>query len=292
VRTVVIRDGRAVGIEAVAGGHAVTIDARKAVVVAAGSIESPALLLRSGLRGQVGHHLHLHPGTGVWGLFDDEARPWEGVQMSRYSDEFRSWDDGYGPILESVPIHPGAFATVTPWTSADEHHQLMERYSHTSLIAPLARDRTEGRVTIDKTGAPRVDYTLNADDERRVIESVVQGARVFEAAGAREIWSTHARRIAYHPDKVGDYDRWAGEIRASGYKPTTSLLASFHQMGSCRMGVDPTSAAVDANNQSHEVRDLYVTDGSNFPDASGVNPMLSIFGIANRAGKKLAEKLA
>lgn len=291
-RTVAIRDGRAVGIEGLAGGRTVKIEARKAVVIAAGSIESPALLLRSGLRGQVGHHLHLHPGTGVWGLFDDEARPWEGVQMSRYSDEFRGWDDGYGPILESVPIHPAAFATVTPWMSADEHHELMERYAHTSLIAPLARDRTEGRVTIDKSGAPRVDYTLNADDERRVIESVIQAARVFEAAGAREIWSTHAKRISFEPGTPGVYERWVDEIRAIGYKPASSLLASFHQMGSCRMGVDPSSSAVDANNQSHEVRDLYVTDGSNFPDASGVNPMLSIFGIANRAGKKLVEKLA
>jgi choline dehydrogenase-like flavoprotein len=57
------------------------------------------------------------------------------------------------------------------------------------------------------------------------------------------------------------------------------------------MGVDPATSAVDANNESHEVKGLYVTDSSNFPDASGVNPMLSVFGIANRAGKKLAERL-
>jgi choline dehydrogenase-like flavoprotein len=212
--------------------------------------------------------------------------------MSRYSDEFRGWDDGYGPIIESVPIHPAAFATVTPWTSAEEHRSLMERYSHTSLLAPLARDRTEGRVTIDSSGAPRVDYTLNADDERRVIRSVVEGAKVFEAAGAKEIWSTHGKRIAYQPGKPGDYERWANEIASAGYKPASSLLASFHQMGSCRMGMSPATSAVDPNNESHEVKGLYVTDGSNFPDASGVNPMLSIFGIANRAGKKLAEKLS
>jgi choline dehydrogenase-like flavoprotein len=291
VREVAIRDGRAVGIEGTSNGHRVRLDARKAVVVAAGSIETPALLLRSRLGGQVGHHLHLHPGTGIWGVFEDEARPWEGVQMSRYSDEIRSWDDGYGPIYESVPIHPAAFATVVPWTSASDHHERMGDYLHTSLLAPLPRDRTEGRITIDKQGAPRIDYTLNADDERRMIEAVIKGAKVFEASGAKEIWSTHSKRIAYRPGQSGGYERWADEIRAHGYKPTTGLLASFHQMGSCRMGKDPSSSAVDENNQSHEVKDLYVTDGSNFPDASGVNPMLSIFGIANLAGKKLAEKL-
>lgn len=293
VRKVTIEDGRATGIEALANGHRLTIAARKAVVVAAGAIESPALLLRSGLGGQVGRHLHLHPGTGIWGFFEaDEARPWEGVQMSRYSDEVRGWDDGYGPIYESVPIHPAAFATVVPWESSADHYEQMSRYARTSLLAPLPRDRTEGRVTIDKAGGPRVDYTLNADDERRVVEAVVRGAKVFEAAGATEIWSTHMRRLAYRPGDNGAYENWAADIRRAGYKPTNSLMASFHQMGSCRMGIDPSGSAVGPDNQSHEVRDLYVTDGSNFPDASGVNPMLSIFGIANRAGKKLAEKLA
>lgn len=291
IRKVTIRDGRAVGVEGTSGRHRLLIDARKAVVVAAGAIEAPALLLRSGLGGEVGKHLHLHPGTGVWGEFDDEARPWEGVQMSRYSDEIRGWDDGYGPIFESVPIHPAAFATVIPWTSAQEHREQMDRYRNTSLVAPLARDKTEGRITIDKNGAPRIDYTLNADDERRVIASVVRGAKIMEAAGAKEIFSSHAHRISYQPGP-GAHERWAEEIAQIGYKPASSLLASFHQMGSCRMGLDPSSSAVDADNQSHEVRDLYVTDGSNFPDASGVNPMLSIFAIANRAGRKLAEKLA
>jgi choline dehydrogenase-like flavoprotein len=290
-RRVLITDGRATGIEGRAGRHRLRIDARKAVVVAAGAIESPALLLRSGLTGQVGHHLHLHPGTGIWGLFEDEARPWEGVQMSRYSDEIRGWDDGYGPIYESVPIHPAAFATVIPWTSAAEHQAFMKHFPNTSLLAPLPRDRTEGRITIDKSGSIVVDYTLNSDDERRLVKAVIQGAKVFETAGAKEIWSTHARRISYRPDRAGDHERWSDEIRGIGYKPDTSLLASYHQMGSCRMGVDPSTSAVDGNNQTHEVRDLYVTDGSNFPDASGVNPMLSIFGIANLAGKKLAERL-
>ena len=291
VRRVLIRDGRATGIEGRSGRHGLRVEARRAVVVAAGAIESPALLLRSGLTGEVGRHLHLHPGTGVWATFEDEARPWEGVQMARYSDEIRGWDDGYGPIFESVPMHPGAFATVVPWTSAAEHHALMESYPNTSLLAPLARDQTEGRVTIDKSGGVQVDYTLGPDDERRVIESVIRGAKVFEAAGAREIWSTHTRRISYHPDRPGDAERWAEEIRNTGFKPETSLFGSYHQMGSCRMGSDPATSAVDGNNESHEVRGLYVTDGSNFPDASGVNPMLSIFAIANLAGRKLVERL-
>ena len=291
IEKVLIRDGRAVGVEGRSSRYRLRIDARKAVVVAAGAIETPALLLRSKLGGEVGKHLHLHPGFGVWGVFEDEARPWEGVQMSRYSDEAKEWDEGYGPIFESVPMHPGVFATAIPWTSAAEHRRHMDDYRHTSLIAALPRDRTEGRVRIDKGGAPLVDYTLQADDEHRLIEAGIMGAQVFEKAGAKKIRSTHLFLNEYQPGTAGGFEGWVDRLRASGIKPSNSILGSFHQMGSARMGVDPSTSAVDANNESHEVKGLYVTDSSNFPDASGVNPMLSVFGIANRAGKLLAAKL-
>ncbi|MDQ4065751.1 MAG: GMC oxidoreductase, partial [Actinomycetota bacterium] len=292
VTRVLMSGGRAVGVEGRAGRHRLRVDARKAVVVACGAIESPALLLRSGLGGAVGRYLHLHPGTGICGAFDEEARPWEGVQMSRYSDQVRDWDDGYGPIYESVPIHPATYATVVPWDSAAEHARLMSEYRHVSVFGPLLRDRTEGRVSLDKRGGVRVDYTLGPGDERRAVRAVIDGAKVLEAAGARRIWTFHTPQLSYEPHRNGAYDRWADDVRTAGYKPTNSLFASFHQMGTCRMGADPTMSVVDADHQTHEVRDLYVIDGSNFPDASGVNPMLTIFGLANRAGERLAERLA
>src|SRR6266487_4276953 len=78
-RRVLVEGGRATGVEAaVAGGHRLRVRA-KAVVVAAGAIETPALLLRSGLGGQVGQHLRLHPGTAAFGVFDDDVRMWEGT---------------------------------------------------------------------------------------------------------------------------------------------------------------------------------------------------------------------
>ena len=63
-------------------------------------------------------------------------------------------------------------------------------------------------------------------------------------------------------------------------------------MSSCRMGVDPATSAVNADNESHEVKNLFVVDSSTFPTASGVNPMLSIYGIAHRAAGKIAARLS
>ena len=69
-------------------------------------------------------------------------------------------------------------------------------------------------------------------------------------------------------------------------------MFSYHQMGSCRMGTDPKKSAVNDNNETHEVKNLFVADASTFPTASGVNPMVSIYGIAHRAAKKIAEHLS
>lgn len=290
VRRIVVSDGRAAGVVARCGRHRLTVHAR-AVVVAAGAIETPALLLRTGLRGRVGHDLHLHPGTAAFGIFDDDVRVWEGTLQARYSSEHRARDGGYGPIFETVPVHPGAGSAAMPWTSAEEHRALMERFAKISFCAVLPRDETAGRVTVGRDGSPRVSYTLTPADRRRIADGVVAAGRVMEAAGAREVRSPHSPPVSYAPGSPGAHERWADETRRAGYGRGVTFF-SYHQMGSCRMGTDAATSAVDARNESHEVPGLYVVDASAFPTASGVNPMLTIYGIANRAAKLLAATLA
>ncbi|MGH2754934.1 MAG: GMC family oxidoreductase N-terminal domain-containing protein [Actinomycetota bacterium] len=291
VRRVRISNGRATGIEALAGRHRLVVNAR-AVVVSAGSIESPALLLRSGLRGRVGHYLRLHPGTAAWGVFDDDVRMWEGTLQARYSNEIRHWDGGYGPIFETVPVHPGSGSSVIPWVSAADHARAMRDYGKTGFCAVLPRDASAGRVKIARDGGPRVHYRLSSDDERRIVEGTIAAGKVMEAAGAKSVRTTHHVPIEYVPGPGAAHDRWADEVRSRGFPRGRVTFFSYHQMGSCRMGVDPSTSAIGPENETHEVRDLYVVDGSAFPTASGVNPMLSIYGIAHRAANKIAARYA
>jgi choline dehydrogenase-like flavoprotein len=291
VRRVTIDDGRATGVEAVSGPHRLRVSAR-AVVAAGGSIETPALLLRSGLGGQVGHHLRLHPGTAVWGVFDDEVRMWEGTTQASFSKELRDVDDGYGPLLETVPVHPGSGSGALPWVSAAQHRAMMDRFTHLSHCAVLGRDAGAGRVRVDGDGGPRLTYTLRADDERRIAAGVEAAGRVLVAAGATEIFSSHPSRPTYRPDGSEPFERWAEATRAAGYRSGRLTFYSFHQMGSCRMHADPAEGPVGADNETHEVRSLFVADASLFPTATGVNPMLSVMGLAHRAAGKIADKLA
>ncbi|MDQ4026051.1 MAG: GMC family oxidoreductase, partial [Actinomycetota bacterium] len=291
VRTVTISDGRATGVAAACGRHRLTVQAR-AVVVAGGSIETPALLLRSGLGGQVGHNLRLHPGSAAFGVFDDDVNMWEGTLQSRYSNELRSADGGYGPIFETVPVHPGAGSAALPWVSSRQHLDLMSEFPRLSLCAVLARDETAGRVRIARDGGPRVHYKLTRADERRIADGIAGAAAVMEAAGARRIFSQHHRLLSYEPGVPGAREAWVEATRRTGYRNGRITFFSYHQMGSCRMGIDPATSAIGPGNETHEVRDLFVTDASAFPTASGVNPMLSVYGIANRAAPLIAERLS
>jgi long-chain-alcohol oxidase len=292
VRRVLVDEGWAVGVEAsLGGGRQLRVRAR-AVVAAGGAIETPALLLRSGLRGQVGRHLHLHPGTAAMGVFDEPVRWWEGTTQARYSAELRDRLGDWAPIFETVPLHPAGAAAALPWQSAAQHRDLMERSAHLSLIGVLCRDTSSGRVRVDRDGNPRVRWRLNAQDEGRMAAGVAAAGEVLAAAGAAEVFSVHRQRFAFRPGGADAHRAWAEATRQAGFRAGRATLASYHQMGSCRMGTDPATSAVGPDQQAHEVKALYVADASVFPTAAGVNPMLTVMGLAHRAAAGITDRLA
>jgi long-chain-alcohol oxidase len=292
VRRVLIDQGWAVGVEG-RGARGARLKVRaRAVVAAAGAIETPALLLRSGLRGQVGRHLHLHPGTAAIGVFGQPVRWWEGTTQARYSAELRDRLGPWAPIFETVPLHPAAAAAALPWQSAAQHRELMQRSAHLSLVGVLCRDTTEGRVRIDRDGNPRVRWRLNRQDEDRMAAGMAAAGEVLAAAGATEVFSVHRQRFAFRPGGADAHRAWAEATRQAGYRAGRATLASYHQMGSCRIGTDPAGSAVGPDQQTHEVKALYVADASVFPTAVGVNPMLTVMGLAHRAAAGIADRLA
>ena len=67
--------------------------------------------------------------------------------------------------------------------------------------------------------------------------------------------------------------------------PNRIMMFTAHQMGTCRMGADPRNSVTGGHSEVHGVKGLFVCDGSIFPSASGVNPMLSIMGLAHMASQ-------
>lgn len=295
---VLVEHGQAVGVTATAEDtgtgrtYPVTVRAHT-VVLAAGAVNTPALLLRSGVGGShVGRHLRLHPTTVSVGLYPTEVNAWQGVLQSAYSDEFVHLDGLYGYKLEAAPGHPGLFGLARPWVTARDYREQMTRCAHLAPVIIVVRDRGEGSVTVDRSGEAIVNYTVSPYDRRHVAHGLRQMARIHFAAGADEVMSlqskpTFVERSAHsvrHDQQLGEFDR---QIDRNGLGPNRILMFSAHQMGTCRMGADPGTSVTDQHQRVHGVTGLYVCDTSVFPTASGVNPMLPVMGLAHRASQHI-----
>jgi choline dehydrogenase-like flavoprotein len=168
----------------------------------------------------------------------------------------------------------------------------MAGLGHLVGVGVLLRDRGGGEVRVARDGRPQVRYRLSDYDARHLRAGVEGAARILEAAGARRIVSSHARLVEYQPGRGGTIERFTADADACGYGPGRCNLVSFHHMGSARMGGSPRSSACDPEGRTWEVRDLVVCDGSTFPTAPGVNPMISIAATAHLNASALAGRLA
>jgi long-chain-alcohol oxidase len=293
VSRVLVEGGRARGIVGRTGdGHRLTVKAR-AVIASCGAIHTPALLRRSGLQNEnIGKHLKLHPAGAVFGVYDEELKPWEGVMQALYSDQFRDLHDGYGLKLETAASHPHLLIPFSPWRGARQHLELLEGLSNTVPIGVLLRDRDGGEVRVGRDGEPIVRYRLSDFDADHLRTGMDGAARLLEATGARRIFSSHSKWVSYDPGRSGSRAQFMADADAAGYGSGQVTLNSFHIMGSARMGGSPAMSACDPAAQTWEVRDLYVLDGASFPTASGVNPQISIQAIAHMSARGIAARLA
>jgi acyl-CoA reductase-like NAD-dependent aldehyde dehydrogenase/choline dehydrogenase-like flavoprotein len=294
---VLTEGGRAAGIEAMwvdpdgpaANGAPVPVTVRAPlVVVACGSVESPALLLRSGIGGPaVGRYLRLHPTSAVTGVYPDDQRWWWGAPQSAISHQFANLEDGYGFLVESAQSTTGLFAAATPWESGRDHKERMLDWARCAPFINLTRDRGHGQVTIDAAGNAVVHYPLTDDlDIRNFRRGLAELIRLHEAAGAERIVSIG--RTAPIWERGDDLDAFVDSVTSHSLAPREFGIFTAHQMGSCRMGSDPGTSVANPWGELHDVPGVWIGDASAFPTASGVNPMVSIMALAHRTAEAIA----
>lgn len=281
-KRILIENGRATGIDVEAGGRPLTIRAR-ATVVAAGSLHSPALLLRSGLTNpNIGRNLHLHPTVAIFGEYAELIEPWRGPMLTRYVPHLNNLDGRhYGVVIEHPPAHPGLIGLGVVWLSGQQHKDAVARTRQRAIFITITRDRDGGRVTIDKQGRPVLEYRLSRYDGRHLMRGVQECFRLHQAAGAAEIGGPHSGLEPFRPERDGDLEDYLQRVERAGLAPNRLILFSAHQMGSCRMGGMRAQSVLTPQGESWDVRNLYVADASVFPTASGINPMITIMALAH-----------
>jgi choline dehydrogenase-like flavoprotein len=293
VERVTIRNGRATGVVGTYDGAdgrrvRVTVEAER-VVVAAGAIHTPALLMRSGVEHpHLGRHLFFHPTVAVAARYPERMNAWYGPMMSAVSNEFAKLDGLYGPKLETPPTHAGLLGLALPWRSGEQHKTVMQHAAHIGSFIVLTRDRDGGRVTADKSGRPVLHYSLSTFDRDHLLRGIAEACRIHLAAGAEEVYFPHNTAPTYQRvHGEAELERFLADIPSWGWKANRFPLFTAHQMGTCRMGGDAKRHPVTPEGEVRGTRGLYVADASCFPESSGVNPMLSIQAIAHYTAQGL-----
>jgi choline dehydrogenase-like flavoprotein len=294
-----VEAGRVTGVEATAldaatgARHKVTVRA-PLVVVACGAVESPALLLRSGLTNpNIGRHLRLHPVAAVGGIYADPIESWKGSLQTIYSDQFAHLDGPYGIRIEVMPAQPGLLALAHPWQNGQDHKRLMARVPHVASYIILTRDTGEGRITLDPQGDPVIEYWPNELDRKHLTRGQQEVTRIILTGGGIGVMHMFTEKLMLETDEgrpgavsEARLKQFLGEIERRGIERNRVLLGTAHQMGTCRLGSSPSTAVASPDGEVYGVKGLYIGDASGFPSASGVNPMLSIYALAYQVAQR------
>ncbi|KAH8699185.1 putative long chain fatty alcohol oxidase [Talaromyces proteolyticus] len=283
----------------------VVIKAKK-VIVSCGSLQSPLLLLRSGLKNpHIGRHLYLHPVLLGGAVFEEDTLPWEGNCLTTLVHDFENLDGhGHGTKLENVAMVPAMFLATMPWLDGVQFKKLVANLRHMAGFITLTKERDPGRVYPDPVdGNPRIDYTISAFDRKHILEGLIACAKIAYVSGAKEFYTSYRdMRPFIRSEKIATGDEegindpglqaWIKEFRKkSPLNPENGTAASAHQMGTCRMSSSPKKGVVDPDGQVWGTQGLYVADASVFPSASGVNPMVTNMAITDWTSRNLAKAM-
>jgi len=268
----------------------------KHVVLAAGAINSPGLLLRSGApdpHGRLGLRTFLHPVVFSAATFAHTVAGWEGAPQTIYSDHFLETDPIDGPIgykLEAPPLHPMIFTNTMGGFGRAAAAQFAQ-FRNTHALLALLRDGFHpqspgGRVKLRDDGSPLLDYPLTDfvfDGARRALLTM---AELQFASGAKEVFTGH--------EMAPPYQRWADAKAGIARLPMQAhhvKLASAHVMGGCGMAADASRGVARPDGVHWQIDNLSLHDGSLFPTSIGANPQLSIYGLVNKLATGLATRL-
>ena len=280
VDRVLMNGKRAVGVVASVAGHPVTVRARR-VVLAAGAVQTPALLQRSRVASpshQVGRNLALHPGAAVTAVFDEVVDGWAGAHESYQVREF----ENEGIILAAVNLPP-SLVTRTLHLRGTELDEAMAEYPRMVTAGVLIEDTGAGRVRAVGRRDVAVTYPVSPMDSTRVVRAVTLLGEALFAAGARRL---HLPLDGAQPVVSMD------ELRRLTEAPIASgrlELSTVHLMGTARLGADPVTSVCDPYGAVRDTERLFVADASLFPAPVGVNPQLTVMALATRVAERIID---
>ena len=289
VEHIIVKDGVARGVE----GHFVErstdaprgkfrIDA-EVVVVAGGGIGSAELLLRNFPRDVAGRRFYINPHYFVFADFGREIDNQTGIPCAYAVDEWRQirtdaagrYQSG-GYIMLSSHQSPGIMAVLLAEAGA-AHTAEMKKYRHYASTMSVIDEDNPGRIYIDEQGYRRASFRVSGVDQLKAVDYLKNAARIFLAAGAREVWI---------PDVYGTRVRSEREIEERitlrSVQPNAQICLGTHLLGTAPIGADPSDSFAGPTGEAHRVPGLWVADGAAVPGSVSVDPSLTIMAMARQ----------
>ena len=278
-------EGRVTGVEYFDKDGALQMQKARIVCVAGNSFESPRLLLNSasamfpdGLAnssGQVGRNYMRHMTGSVYGIFDKPVRMWRGTTMAGIiqdearHDPSRGFVGGYEMETLSLGI-PFMAAFLDPGGWGREFTSALDAYENMAGMWLVGEDMPQetNRVTLnhavtDQWGLPvaNVHFSDHPNDVAMRAHAYGRGQAVYEAVGA-------TRTLPTPP------------------------YPSTHNLGTNRMSEHARDGVVNRWGQTHDIPNLFVSDGSQFTTGAAENPTLTIVALAIRQADHIAREMS
>jgi choline dehydrogenase-like flavoprotein len=282
-------NGRAVGAVYFDEKRNTHLQKAKAVVVCANGAETPRLLLLSANKqfpnglanssGYVGKNLMINSGAIALGLFEHPLNDYKGFAVSRISHDFYELDaqklgfvggGGLDARFDMTPINfaIGGLPPGTPGWGKDFKSALSHNFNRTMEIF------------CHGTSLPVENNSFSLDDE------------------VKDAWGLPALRMTYkdHPDDLKLCNWMAGhamellDVAGAQKKwtfPVGEQQFAVHLLGTCRMGADPKTSVINADHRTHDVKNLFLCDGSSFVTSGRGQPTMTIEALAFRAADRI-----
>jgi choline dehydrogenase-like flavoprotein len=267
-----------------------TVRPTRGVLLAAGAVGTPGVLLRSKLDvgGRVGKFTHLHPVTITIGKYPEKTFPAYGVPDNMWTGKFGSGPTGY--LIETGSFFPVLSASGT-LQHGDELHRIMRDYypngaiSYAHHTTGFEDGQPYGTVELDKHGEPELEYKLSPKNVRAMQESVEWMAKIHFAAGATSVYHMRNPPLELKPGSAFD------EVRKIDYSESQrASVFTVHVMGGCQMNKDERRAVVNTDFTVKGMKNLWVVDASVFPTGLGANPQVTIYALALWASREICAR--
>jgi len=289
-------NGRVTGATYFDEKRAVHLQKAKAVVVCANGAETPRLLLLSANKqfpkgianssGLVGKYLMLNSGPSAMAVFEHPLNDYKGFAVSRILHDFYELDPqkvgfcGGGGLDARFDLTPIGFALngyetggvppgTPPWgkefkkTLAHNYTRTMEIVTHGTSLPVENNSFSLDPELKDAWGLPalRMTYKDHPDDLKLGAFLSARAMELLDATDAKQKWAS----------------------------PVTESEYAYHLLGTCRMGNDPKSSVINSDHRTHEVKNLFLCDGSSFVTSGRGQPTMTIAALAYRAADRITD---